>query len=402
MTTRSLRRGGFTLVELLVVIAIIGTLVGLLLPAVQSAREAARKSACTNNAKNLGLGILNFESANKCFPTGGSSVSTYDVSNLTGWEAYLTKVYQVQLGSNTRARVFSNGNGKGGAQTQTGNAFYSAAPFMELTNEFALVAFDASMPVFACPSRGGSGAETVGNGTGSYPVKDNVFNGSTTTSPSPHTGSSGGTFESFYSTTGQDISMSTTSTGAARTKVMITSYATNQLVTPDHNIQGNRNIADIPLTNGQITLAGTNYLWPNNALGLNRKSDGDTAKPQRIADITDGTTYTLLLGEVSMDTRMYNTGSLPYREGAFAGGGEASRGNLNTGGVLNSQTIFQDQKCDAIGWGNFRGYWGTPHPGGCTLTMCDGSVVSVPVGIAITALCDSQDNLPVPDGILNR
>jgi len=62
---------GFTLVELLVVIAIIGVLVALLLPAIQSAREAARRSSCTNNLKQLGLGILNFESATKKLPSGG-------------------------------------------------------------------------------------------------------------------------------------------------------------------------------------------------------------------------------------------------------------------------------------------------------------------------------------------
>lgn len=83
-------RDGFTLVELLVVIAIIGILVALLLPAIQAAREAARRTQCTNNIRQLALGVLNYESAYKEFPPGGRSF------NNLSWRCFILPYIEEQ------------------------------------------------------------------------------------------------------------------------------------------------------------------------------------------------------------------------------------------------------------------------------------------------------------------
>ena len=92
-------RGAFTLVELLVVIAIIGILVGLLLPAVQAAREAARRMQCSNNIKQLGLAMHNYEGTFRMFPT--SYVVARGVTTNVGgqWSAFARLLPYLEQGN---------------------------------------------------------------------------------------------------------------------------------------------------------------------------------------------------------------------------------------------------------------------------------------------------------------
>ncbi len=117
------RQRAFTLIELLVVIAIIAILIALLLPAVQQAREAARRTQCKNNLKQLGLAFHNYESTHNRFApaltllygpvisgTVGEGIpSTRDDGNFHAWpELILPFMEQTALYSSINFSVGMN------------------------------------------------------------------------------------------------------------------------------------------------------------------------------------------------------------------------------------------------------------------------------------------------------
>jgi prepilin-type N-terminal cleavage/methylation domain-containing protein/prepilin-type processing-associated H-X9-DG protein len=146
------RRSGFTLIELLVVISIIGVLVALLLPAVQAAREAARRAQCTNNMKQIGLAMHNYENSQNVFPPG--RINTYVAGNGHCWGAYSQLMPQLEL------------------QTLFNAMNFSMNPDPDYTTTSAVANMTAAVTVLStllCPSDGGpwmvkiGGAEYAGH-----------------------------------------------------------------------------------------------------------------------------------------------------------------------------------------------------------------------------------------------
>ena len=180
---------GFTLVELLVVIAIIGVLVGLLLPAVQAAREAARRMSCSNNFKQIGLGMHNYHSSYKQLPmqNGGTSLpgstdwwqgsmttNNEELSALVGLTPFIEQQAIWEQIANSGTRTLNNqtppsGVGPAGHQWLGFWTPMGPNPRVDRGNGADLfIPWSTEIPTFRCPSDPGTGRP--GRGRTNYGV----------------------------------------------------------------------------------------------------------------------------------------------------------------------------------------------------------------------------------------
>jgi prepilin-type N-terminal cleavage/methylation domain-containing protein/prepilin-type processing-associated H-X9-DG protein len=331
------QRHGFTLVELLVVIAIIGILIALLLPAVQAAREAARRSQCSNNLKQLALGLHNYESTYKRFPSAGKSYGWCGPSPSTGFPgdpAVMNSNGLVELLPYIEQQaLYEQFNHKMAFSTH--NARNSVPPATDPANPAATQNYTAMRTIvsaFICPSDGTHSNDRLCTGSNYGP----------------------------------------TSSGTAGTS-----------------------------TNYDFVTSSSDYYscnyWKNSGSNQRMFGENSTTTP---ANVLDGLSNTFMMGETTKWHVNGVAFAWAYRAHVMPGidPSHATDGGINRWHLPHVSATWQNPPYTPV-VGRIRTWWsaaGSLHPGGCQFAMGDGSVrfvreqTSIPVMGRMARMRDGQ------------
>jgi len=327
-----IKRAAFTLVELLVVIAIIGILIALLLPAVQAAREAARRVQCANRLAQISKAFLNFESASGHFPSGGWGYQ---------WAPH---------------------PGRGVVLDQPGGWSYSLLPYLELgalrnlgastsrdsmtePEPFVKTLYETPCVVWSCPTRRPAVAHALPPGASAIAKKPILC--------------------------------------APLTHQILTDYAANAgdvyLIWPP---------GPASLTEGDS---------PNCDFGSSANGTGIMGAHclTRLKDITDGTSYTYLVGEKYLNPDAYFGGTdKGDNQGPYTSDDEDSS---RWAAVSADSTSVLPPMQDRAGVESTVSF-GSAHASSMNIGMCDGSVRSINYDIAPLThrrMANRQDGISV-------
>ncbi len=337
MTRSPRQRSGFTLIELLVVIAIIAVLIALLLPAVQSAREAGRRAQCTNNLKQIGLGMLNFESTYTYLPQGPydgdpNAVTTGGAPDTSGYP--------------------QNGACCNAASPNGWNQFFKILPYMEQQQVYNIANFsvpaiyknrpsnydgevtvsEIALPWFYCPTR------RVNYKSGSNPA--------TATARNDYAGCAGFLYGSMYGC----------SNG-------------NWIPAPPNGSTPNDGLGSSTTYNrGNVPGAKGAIVW------------GGLGAQRRLGDIVDGTSNSILVGEKSLPWKVFGSDGGDNERWQNSGWDEdcvrfhfppiADALAPPYEGICNTPPNPTASSTGTV----WRKMFGSSHPGGTNLLFGDGSV----------------------------
>jgi prepilin-type N-terminal cleavage/methylation domain-containing protein/prepilin-type processing-associated H-X9-DG protein len=359
------RRRGFTLIELLVVIAVIAILIGLLLPAVQKVREAAAMAQCKNNLKQLALGATNYHDAYGTYPAGsvcrpGTGAFANTVSYYETWAISLLPFIE----QDNLYRLWNPNVPNIAPDAVAGPNF--------VTMRQSLV------KVYNCPSDLSAGFGFVPYRPGS----GNDYTRNTANGPAGNGPFKNGPYPLFMPSTYRCVS------GA--------SYGGSDWWTkPNHPDDGgsNENWDDA----SQVTALLAHFPGDRGVMHATDAATGTYA--ERIANITDGTSNTLMFGE-------YATKDTPGRRTFWAYAYTSYNESLVT---FNAPWTLQPSFAACASTPNPSGSnqckraWGSFHTNGnLNFAFCDGSVHTISRSVdmitVLPALATIAGGEVIPDG----